>query len=265
MRTVFALLGLMALTACGGIRDDLSLDADPIGMFRLGHNIAVVSEPVQGPFSRTVSDDAWQAAMVAAVDDRLGDARFFGNKFYHIGVAVEAYVLAYPGVPLVYSPKSVLIFSVNFFEDSTQTKLNDEPIQLTVFEPCCTIPFLGSGFTRSAEEQMEGLSFNAARAIERTMRQNADWFGGKPEVLEEDATILEGNVLEDNPELIAPDQTAPEGLVPDSLVSDELTSENLTPDELAGEDATVGVLSPEDMAIAAAAFEAAAQDLPSAN
>jgi hypothetical protein len=32
----------------------------------------------------------------------------------------------------------------NFFEDSTQTKLNDELIQITVFEPCCTIPPLGS-------------------------------------------------------------------------------------------------------------------------
>ncbi len=211
MRTVLALIGLLVLTACGGIRDDLTVMPDPLGDFRLGHNIAVVNEPVQGPFSRTVTDDEWQAAMVAAVDDRFNQTRFFGDKFYHIGVAVEGYVLAYPGIPLVYSPRSVLIFSVNFFDDSTQTKLNDEAIQLTVFEPCCTIPFLGSGYTRSAEKQMEGLSFNAARAIERTMRENADWFGGTPEILPEDDTILEGNVLRDNPELIAPQETAPEG------------------------------------------------------
>jgi len=122
MRKLAALMGLLILTACGGIRDDLTETPDAIGFFRLGHNIAVVNEPVQGPFSRTVTDEEWQAAMVAAVDDRFGEARFFGDKFYHVGVAVEAYVLAYPGVPLVYSPKSVLIFSVNFFEDSTQTK-----------------------------------------------------------------------------------------------------------------------------------------------
>ncbi|MBU2992637.1 hypothetical protein Q4555_07990 [Octadecabacter sp. 1_MG-2023] len=213
MRIFVALIGLIVLTACGGIRDDLTETPDPIGTFRLGHNIAVVNEPVLGPFSRTITDDEWQAAMVAAVDDRFGEARYFGDKYFHIGVAVEAYVLAYPGVPLVYSPKSVLIFSVNFFEDSTQTKLNDEAIQITVFEPCCTIPLLGSGFTRDAEEQMEGLSFNAARAIERTMRENADWFGGVPEVLEEDATIIQGNVLEDNPELIAPEQEPPADLV----------------------------------------------------
>ena len=152
--------------------------------------------------------------MTTAVADRFNETRFFGDKYFHLGIAVEGYVLAYPGIPLVYSPRSALIFSVNFFEDSTQTKLNDEPIQLTVFEPCCTVPFLGSGYTRSAEQQMEGLSFNAARAVERTMRENADWFGGTPEVLEADDTILEGNVLVDNPDLIAPAEEAPDGVVP---------------------------------------------------
>jgi hypothetical protein len=204
MRNFVTLLFLLILTACGGIRDDLTGVPDSVGAFRLGHNIAVVKEPVKGPFSRTVEDAEWQAAMVTAVEDRLGDMRFFGDKYFHVGVAVEAYVLAYPGIPLVYSPKSVLIFSVNFFEDSTQTKLNDELIQITVFEPCCTIPFLGSGFTRSKAEQMEGLSFNAARAIERIIRENADWFDGTPEVLQADDTILQGNVLEDNPELVLP-------------------------------------------------------------
>jgi len=210
MRTFFTLASLIILTACGGIRDDLTQAPDPLGTFRLGHNIAVVNDPVQGPFSRSVEDAAWQAAMTAAVNDRLGLERFEGSQFFHVGVAVEGYVLAQPGIPLVYSPKSILIFSVNFFEDATQTKLNDEAIQLTVFEPCCSVPLLGSGFSKSAEEQMEGLAFNAARAIERTMRQNGEWFGGENEVLSEDATILEGNVLVDNPDLIAPAETPPE-------------------------------------------------------
>lgn len=209
MRNFVTLLFLLILTACGGIRDDLASVPDPVGTFRLGHNIAVVNEPAKGPFSRTVEDAEWQAAMVTAVEDRLGDARFFGDKYFHVGVSVQGYVLAYPGIPLVYSPKSALIFSVNFFQDSTQTKLNDELIQITVFEPCCTIPFLGSGFTRGKAEQMEGLSFNAARAIERTIRQNADWFDGTPEVLQADDTILEGNVLENNPELVVPQNVPP--------------------------------------------------------
>ena len=214
MRLVLALMTIFTLTACGGVRDDLTETPVPIGNFLLGHNVAVVNDPVRGPFSRPAENEEWQAAMTSAVADRFNETRFFGDKFFHIGVAVEGYVLAYPGVPLVYSPKSVLIFSVNFFEDSTQTKLNDEPIRVTVLEPCCTVPFLGSGFTRSAEEQMEGLSFNAARAIERKMREHADWFGGEPEDQPEDETILDGNVLVENPELIAPEQEAPDGVIP---------------------------------------------------
>lgn len=213
MRLVLALMAVFTLTACGGIRDDLSETPVPIGNFLLGHNVAVVNDPVRGPFSRPAENDEWKDAMTSAVADRFNEARFFGDTYFHIGVAVEGYVLAYPGVPLVYSPKSVLIFSVNFFEDSTQMKLNDEAIRITVFEPCCTVPLLGSGLTRSGAEQMEGLSFNAARAIERTMRTNANWFGGTPEVLTDDETILEGNVLVDNPELVAPQEPLPEDFV----------------------------------------------------
>ncbi|NBD30851.1 MAG: hypothetical protein GVY31_12550 [Alphaproteobacteria bacterium] len=209
MRMVIGLLGLLVLTACGGVRDDLTVTPEPIGQFRLGHNIAVTPDPERGPFSRQATAEEWNAAMRKAVADRFDETRFPGEDYYHIGVAIEGYVLAAPGIPLVYSPKSVLIVTVNFFEDSTRTKLNDEPIQLTVFEPCCSIPFLGSGLSKSREEQLEGLAFNAARAIERTMRKNAEWFGGTPEDLPEDETIVEGNVLVDDPDAILPDQSPP--------------------------------------------------------
>ena len=209
MRLVIGLFGLLVLTACGGVRDDLTVSPEPIGQFRLGHNIAVTPDAERGPFSRKATAEEWNAAMRQAVADRFNETRFPGEAYYHIGVAIEGYVLAAPGIPLVYSPKSVLIITVNFFEDATQTKLNEEPIQLTVFEPCCSIPFLGSGLSKSREEQLEGLAFNAARAIERTMRENAEWFGGTPEVLPEDETIVEGNVLVDDPDAILPDQSPP--------------------------------------------------------
>jgi|GEM_PF-6806180 len=41
------------------------------------------------------------------------------------------------------------------------------------------------------------------------MRENAEWFGGTPEVLPEDETIVEGNVLVDDPDAILPDQSPP--------------------------------------------------------
>ena len=85
MRNFLALMGLIGLTACGGFRDDLAQAPDPLGTFRLGHNVVYVSEPVQGPFSRTVTDDEWQAAVVTAVEARLGEARYFGDKYLENG------------------------------------------------------------------------------------------------------------------------------------------------------------------------------------
>lgn len=203
---LLAVIGM--LSACA--RDDLTLPAEPIGNYDPGHLLAVAPDPQLGPFSRRVENAQWTAAMQTALEDRFRN-RFAGNRTYHIGTAVEAYVLALPGIPLVYSPRSVLIFSVNFYDDATRTRLNPEPIQLTVFEACCTVPILGSGLTKTAEEQMEALSFNAARAVERTMRENAQWFGGVAEAQAADSTIRQGNVLVDDPDLVAPTETAPGG------------------------------------------------------
>ena len=195
-KTAVAILSLAALTACGGFRDDLAKAPKPLGNFLLGHNIVVSKEPQKGPFSREASNEEWKEAIKLAVDDRLGSQRFDGNAYFHIGTTVQAYVLAQPGIPVVYAPQSVLMFTVVFFEDATQKQLNPEPIQLTVFEPCCSIPLVGSGLTKSREQQLEGLAFNAAKAIERVMRENAEWFGGENEVLPEDDTIIVGNPLD---------------------------------------------------------------------
>lgn len=194
------------LSACA--RDDLTLPAEQIGAFDPGHLLAVANDPQLGPFSRRAEEGQWKAGMEQSLEDRFR-GRFEGDRLFHIGVAIEAYVLALPGVPLVYAPRSVLIFSVNFYEDATRTRLNAEPIRLTVFEACCTVPILGSGLTKTKEEQLEALSFNAARAIERTMRENAEWFGGVSEELDDDPTIQQGNVLLENPDLVAPAETAP--------------------------------------------------------
>jgi hypothetical protein len=203
IRLLVLLTSFAVLTACA--RDDLSLPPEPLGDFRLGFNVVVAPHPQQGPFSREATPEEWIASVEQAVAERF--SRFEGDKFYHIAVSVDGFVLAQPGLPLIYTPKSVLAIGVTFYEDATQTKLNEEPIQLTIFEACCNVPLIGSGLSKSREEQLEALSFNAARAIERTMRENGAWFGGTDEVLADDATIVTGNVLVDNPDAILPEQT----------------------------------------------------------
>ena len=198
-----AALSLIGLAACASMTEELATTPTPIGEFRHGYNIVVAVDPQKGPFSREASSEEWVEVMKQAVGDRLG--RYEGGAYYHTAVAVQGYVLAQPGIPIVASPKSVLIFNVTFYEDATQTKLNEEPIQLTVFEPGGAGTLFGSDYTKSREEQMEGLAFNAAKAIERLMRQNGDWFGGACEVLDEDPTILTGAQLS---ELIAEEEPA---------------------------------------------------------
>ncbi|PCH86056.1 MAG: hypothetical protein COB88_09025, partial [Flavobacteriales bacterium] len=75
------------------------------------HNIIVADAAQAGPLSRKADPDDWEAALKTAIDARLG--RYEGDKYFHIGTHVDAYVLAIPGVPLVATPKSVLIISVN--------------------------------------------------------------------------------------------------------------------------------------------------------
>jgi len=203
IRLFLLLIGLTVLTACA--RDDLSLPPEPLGAYRMGFNIVVAPNPTLGPLSREATPEEWVASVEQALNDRF--SRFEGNQFYHIAVSVDGYVLAKPGVPLIFTPKSVMIIGVTFYEDATQTKLNEEPIQLTIFEACCNVPLIGSGLSKTREEQLEALSFNAARAIERTMRENGEWFGGSDEVLEADATIVTGNVLVDDPDALLPEQT----------------------------------------------------------
>ncbi|MGL4443606.1 MAG: hypothetical protein ACRCU1_08275, partial [Alsobacter sp.] len=105
---------------------------------------------------------------------------------YNLGVAVDAYLLAPPGVPLVATPNSMMVITVSIFDDASGKLLNPEPTgtQMTVFDEGDGQDFadgiLGSGLTQTAEEQMATLSKAAARKIEVWLRDNREWFGLPP-------------------------------------------------------------------------------------
>lgn len=173
---MISVLGL--LTACTAI-DDLSEPPVPMGNFKLGHNIIVADKAQKGPLSRDASADEWEAALKSAMDARFG--RYTGGKFYHIGTHVDAYVLAIPGIPLVAAPKSILIVTINVWDDATGQKLTSEPKQLTIFERSeKNTLILGSGLTNSKAVQIQNLSNNAARMIQRYLLENPEWFGLPP-------------------------------------------------------------------------------------
>lgn len=221
MFRLLALLGtILALAACTNPND---LDEAPVdlGDFRLGHNVVVASKMTRGPVSREASEEEWKEALTGAIDERFG--RYQGDKLYHLGVSVEGYVLAHPGIPVVGSPNSVLILLVTVWDDAAGGKLNTPPEQITIMETISGNTILGSGLTQSKEVQMRNLSRNAAKQIETFMvrRRAADgWFGAAPmaplAVAAGDATVAEAAedaaaAAEEGPPARAGTRTAPEG------------------------------------------------------
>ena len=178
LRIIALFAGLLALAACTNA-NDLNQTPTYLGDFHLGHNVVVAPNLTKGPASREASEEEWVAVMTKAIDDRFG--RYEGERLYHLGVSIEGYVLAVPGVPLVLSPKSALILNVTVWDDGKQAKLNAEPEQITVMESFSGNTLLGSGLTQSKEKQLDNLSRNAAKLIENWLvRENADkgWFEG---------------------------------------------------------------------------------------
>ncbi|MGR3540315.1 MAG: hypothetical protein ACU0BS_02645 [Hasllibacter sp.] len=172
MHRLLAPLALL-LAACGA--GDPALEAPrEMGEFRLGHNVVVAPAPQRGPLSRTVDEERFAAILREEIDARLG--RYEGGTLLHLGVSIEGYVVAAPGIPLVASPKSILIVKVSVWDDATQTRLSQGE-NLYVFESLTGGTLIGSGLTQSPEEQMRNLGRNAAAAIQRYLLENPDWLG----------------------------------------------------------------------------------------
>ncbi len=183
-RLCVILVSLLVLSACNGAWD-LDEPAVPLGDFNLVHNIAVASKAQKGPFSREATEEQLTEALAAATAERFD--RYEGARNYHFGMSVEGYVLAQPGIPVVATPKSIMIVNLTVWDDALNKKLNEKPHQITVFESFDQGPVVGSGYTKTAEEQLKNLSQNVAKSIESYLvRQNREkgWFAGQPEAAE---------------------------------------------------------------------------------
>ncbi|MEO0774524.1 MAG: hypothetical protein AAFZ04_15245 [Pseudomonadota bacterium] len=182
MKRLLMCLAALALSACAGAND---LDGPPVylGNFKLGHNIVVAPGVVKGPGSRDASDEEWIEAVTQAVDTRFG--RYQGPKFVNLGISVDGYVLAKTGIPIVAAPRSALIIRVTAWNDAEAVKFNEDAKSITVVEDISADTTVGSGLTRTKEEQIAALSKNAAKLIEKWLvEQNNElgWFeeDGRP-------------------------------------------------------------------------------------
>ncbi len=170
-----AAFGLMLALVAGCAKNDLQEPPVPLGQFALGLNIVVADNVQKVPISRDASPDEWEEAMKKAVADRFG--RYEGTKLFNIGISVDGYALAPPGIPVVAAPKSVLVITANVWDDAAQQKLNAEGKQFTVFESLSGDTIVGTGLTRTKSQQMAALSYNAVKRVEQWFLDNPEWFG----------------------------------------------------------------------------------------
>lgn len=176
---------LVLLSACQPDKEATNIDniadplppAAPMGDFRLGHNIVLTNNTQIGPMSREVELVAWELMLGEQINKRLGIKRYNGDGLYHIGVSISGYLLAPPGIPLIASPRSMLVVRVTFWDDKTQKKLNDKPKEFIILDQgLIASSFKGTGLSATVEEQMLELCERAVEKIENWLRQNQTWF-----------------------------------------------------------------------------------------
>ncbi len=172
-------LGLIAallLSACASGRE-LREEREELGDFFLSHAIVVADNAVVGPASRRAEPGQWEESLTAEMRRRF--SRYDGDTLYHLGVSVDGYVLAMPGIPVVAAPRSALILGVTLWNDAEGGVVNERPHRITVLESLSGETVVSSGLTQTAEQQMQNLSENAVAAIERWLADNPDWFPPK--------------------------------------------------------------------------------------
>ena len=176
-RRAAGVLGLGGIAGLAGCTVATPLD-DPqpdLGTFQLVAPIVVTDTMKKIPPSRDASGEEWEASLKGAIRARFGG--YGGGRDYYIAVAVDGYALAPPGVPVVLTPKSLLVVTANLWTARPQEKVLG-PTQLTVFEGPEGL-IIGSGLIKSAEEQREALALNMAFRIQR-------WIGETPSVVAPD-------------------------------------------------------------------------------
>ena len=152
---------------------------------RVGHTYT--DKALQWPLSRNAEGSDWNADLQAALDGRL--RRYDGAQEYDVAITLEGFMLAPPGVPIVLSPKSVAVVNVFVYDVAGQEYLAKKH-QMEVFENTTgESAILGSGQSRTKEEQIAGLSLNIVDAVEEWIAEQHlenGWFDLRSENVELD-------------------------------------------------------------------------------
>ena len=163
-----------ALTLAGGALagcatpDPLTRELPDLGAFQLVAPIVVAGNAKRIPPSRPADPADWERVMKEELTRRFGRAR--GGTDYYIALAIDGYALAPPGIPVVLTPKSLLVVTANLWTADPQEKVLG-PEQLATLEGAEGL-VLGSGLVKDADAQMRTLARNMAAKVQGWMRAN---------------------------------------------------------------------------------------------
>lgn len=144
-----------------------------MGDFELAFTVVVAENAKKIPPSRNASTGALKSVMTAEIERRFG--AYTGGTGYVIALNIDGYALAPPGIPIVLTPKSLLVVSANLWRADPQEKLAG-PEQITTFEGADTL-LLGSGLVKNADEQLATLCRNTAKKVQSWLLRNPTLIG----------------------------------------------------------------------------------------
>lgn len=124
-KIIVGFLALLAVAGCRGTTAEMTPRSPAFSSFDLGHNVVIGTIAKKRPLSRDTTAKEWVDSLSAAIDAQI--RRYDTRGLYHLGVSVDQFVLAAPGVPLVLSPKSILQVSVNVWGNAKGQKINETP------------------------------------------------------------------------------------------------------------------------------------------
>ncbi len=174
-RLLSLFMALVLLGACGSTQVDEA--PEDLGAFKARVLHVFTDKALQWPLSRDAEASEWTEPMKLALNARLD--RYQGSQEYDVAVTLEGFMLAPAGVPIVFSPKSVAVVNV-FVYDVTGAVFLAEKVQMEIFEDTTgQSALLGSGHSRTKQEQIDGLALNIADKIEEYIAEKhaeEGWF-----------------------------------------------------------------------------------------
>ncbi|GAA6194283.1 hypothetical protein [Phaeobacter sp. NW0010-22] len=181
-RILTTLTVALFLAACG--ETQLNEAPEDMGAFRARVVHVFTDKALKWPLSRDAEASEWNAPMERAMETRL--RRYDGAQEYDVAVSLEGFLLAPPGIPVLVNPKSVVVVNV-FVYDVARKEYLARKVQMEVYEDTTgQSAILGSGHSRTKEEQIAGLSLNIADKIEEWMAEEHKengWFDKRPDTV----------------------------------------------------------------------------------